>query len=82
VWEASHTKRAVKYATAWRLGTVETEAILKRFTRSNLSHPTYRPLAKLGKVIKTIFLCKYLHSEALHREVNELLNVVESWNVE
>lgn len=32
----------IKYATALRLGTAETEAILKRFTRSNLSHPTYR----------------------------------------
>ncbi len=70
----------IKYATALRLGTAETEAILKRFTRSNLSHPTYRALAELGKVIKTIFLCKYLHSEALRREVNESLNVVESWN--
>lgn len=65
---------------ALRLGTAETEAILKRFTRSNLSHPTYRALAELGKVIKTIFLCKYLQSEALRREVNESLNVVESWN--
>ena len=70
----------IKYATALRLGTAETEAILKRFTRSNLSHPTYRALAELGKVIKTIFLCKYLHSESLRREVNEALNVVENWN--
>ena len=31
----------VKYATALRLGTAETEAILRRFTRSNLQHPTY-----------------------------------------
>ncbi len=70
----------IKYATALRLGTAETEAILKRFTRSNLSHPTYRALAELGKVIKTIFFCKYLHSESLRREVNEALNVVENWN--
>ncbi len=70
----------IKYATALRLGTAETEAILKRFTRSNLSHPTYRALAELGKAIKTIFLCKYLHSESLRREVNEALNVVENWN--
>ncbi len=69
-----------KYATALRLGTAETEAILKRFTRQNLTHPTYRALAELGKVIKTIFLCQYLHSESLRREVNEALNVVESWN--
>ena len=70
----------IKYATALRLGTAETEAILKRFTRSNLSHPTYRALAELGKVIKTIFLCQYLHSELIRREVNEALNVVENWN--
>ncbi|HEY9741784.1 MAG TPA: Tn3 family transposase [Coleofasciculaceae cyanobacterium] len=70
----------IKYATALRLGTAETEAILKRFTRQNLMHPTYRSLAELGKVIKTIFLCQYLNSEPLRREINEGLNVVENWN--
>jgi TnpA family transposase len=30
----------VKYATAVRLGTAETEAILRRFTRNNVQHPT------------------------------------------
>jgi TnpA family transposase len=70
----------VKYATALRLGTAETEAILRRFTRQNVQHPTYRALAELGKAIKTIFLCRYLHSEALRREINEGLNVVEHWN--
>jgi TnpA family transposase len=70
----------IKYATALRLGTAETEAILKRFNRQNLTHPTYRALAELGKAIKTIFLCQYLHSESLRREVNEALNVVENWN--
>lgn len=70
----------IKYATALRLGTAETEAILNRFTRQNLTHPTYRALGELGKVIKTIFLCQYLHSEALRREIHEGLNVVESWS--
>lgn len=37
----------VKYATALRFGTVETESILKRFTRNNLKHPTYQAYAKL-----------------------------------
>ncbi len=46
----------VKYATALRLGTAETEAILRRFTRNNLQHPTYKAFAELGKAIKTIFL--------------------------
>ncbi len=70
----------VKYTTALRLGTAEPEAILKRFTRANLKHPTYQALGELGKVIKTIFLCHYLHSEALRREIHEGLNVVEQWN--
>ena len=70
----------VKYATALRLGTAETESLLRRFTKHNVQHPTYKGLAELGKVIKTIFLCRYLHSEELRREINEGLNVVEQWN--
>ena len=70
----------IKYTTALRQGTAETEAILRRFTRQNVQHPTYKALAELGKAIKTLFLCRYLHSEALRREINEGLNVVEQWN--
>jgi TnpA family transposase len=70
----------VKYTTALRLGTAETEAILRRFTKKNVQHPTYKALSELGKAIKTIFLCRYLHSEALRREIHEGLNVVEQWN--
>jgi TnpA family transposase len=70
----------VKYATALRLGTAETEAILRRFTRNNLQHPTYRALTELGKAVRTVFLCRYLSSEALRREIHEGLQVVENWN--
>jgi TnpA family transposase len=70
----------IKFATALRLGTAETEDILRRFTRNGIQHPTYKGLAELGKVYKTIFLCNYLGSEALRREIQEGLNVVENWN--
>ena len=70
----------IKYTTALRLGTAEPEAILRRFTRDNIRHPAYKALLELGKAIKTIFLCRYLNSEDLRREIHEGLNVIENWN--
>jgi TnpA family transposase len=70
----------VKYATALRLGTADTEAILQRFTRNNHQHPTYKAFSELGRAIKTIFLCHYLMDEEVRIEIHEGLNVVENWN--
>jgi len=61
----------IKYTTALRLGMAETEAILRRFTKKNVQHPTYKAFAELGKAIKTFFLCCYLHSEELRRDRHE-----------
>ena len=70
----------VKFATALRLGTAAAADILRRFTRANLQHPTYRALVELGKALRTTFLCRYLHRMGLRREIHEGLNVIESWN--
>jgi TnpA family transposase len=70
----------VRFATALAERTADPEAILRRFTRSNVQHPTYRALAELGKAAKTVFLCRYLSAAALRREIHEGLNVVETWN--
>ena len=70
----------VRYATALRLGTAEAEAILQRFTKHGVQHPTYKALVELGKAKKSIFLCRYLSSLELRREIHEGLNVVENWN--
>ena len=70
----------IKYATALRLGTATADTILKRFTRSPFQHPTYQAILELGRAVKTISLCQYLHQEALRREIHEGLQVIENWN--
>ncbi|GAA1579894.1 hypothetical protein GCM10009789_37090 [Kribbella sancticallisti] len=70
----------IKYATAIRSGTASTEAILRRFTKANAIHPTYQAMIELGRAQKTLFVARYLLDRDLQREINEGLNVVESWN--
>nr|AAC80184.1 resolvase-like protein [Acidithiobacillus ferridurans] len=69
----------VKYATALRLGTAETEAILRRFTKKNVQHPTYKAFAELGND-QDHFPVPLPARRGLRREINEGLNVVEQWN--
>jgi TnpA family transposase len=45
----------IKYATAIRVGTASTEAILRRFMKANATHPTYQAMIELGRAQKTIF---------------------------
>ena len=80
-WEliASQYDSMVKYATAIRVGGASTEAILRRFTRA-ASHPTYLAMLELGRAQRTIFVARYLRLREVQREVEDALNVIESWN--
>jgi len=77
---AEQYDQMIKYATAIRAGTASTEAILRRFTRANAIHPTYQAMIEVGRAQRTIFVARYLRDRDLQREINEGLNVVESWN--
>lgn len=77
---AEQYEEMVKYATALKQGMADSEAVLRQFTRNGVQHPTYQALAELGRVIKTIFLCRYLSEESLRREIHQGLEVVENWN--
>lgn len=70
----------VKHVIALKLGIVEPEVLIKRFSNNNYDHPVYRALLEIGRANKSIFLCKYLSFEELRIEINEGLNVVERLN--
>jgi TnpA family transposase len=76
---AQEYDQMIKYATAIRVGTASTEAILRRFTR-NATHPTYRAMLEVGRAEKTIFLARYLRDRDLQQDTEGALNVVEHWN--
>ncbi len=75
-----HYNEVVKHVAALKTGIVDPDVLIKRFSRDNYNHPTYKALSEIGNAVKTIFICRYLLSESLRIEIHEALNVVERLN--
>jgi hypothetical protein len=65
------------YVTTVRLAPPKLKRSCSASLETMLSIPTHKAFAELGKAVKAIFLCLYLHSEELRREINDGLNVIE-----
>ena len=70
----------MKYLAALKTGSAEIEVILKRLIVENTQNPVYKELLELGRAVRSTFLCKYLMSEDLRKEIEEALNVIENWH--
>ena len=73
-------REMVRCAAALKMRTVEPDVLMKCLSADNKTNPAYQALMEIGKVSKTIFLCRYLSSETLRIDINDSLNVVERVN--
>ncbi|MGH9151965.1 MAG: Tn3 family transposase [Acidimicrobiales bacterium] len=53
---------------------------LVRHGQQHASHPIYQAMLEPGRAERTAFVCRYLRDRDLQREIEEGLNVIESWN--
>ena len=53
---------------------------MRRFTRNNLQHLTYRAQTELGKAVRAVFLCRFFRPKHCAARSIEGLRVVENWN--
>jgi TnpA family transposase len=81
-WEliSTHYNSMIKYAAALKICTATADSIIRQFSRSNYQHPIFKAFIELGRAVKSIFLCRYLDSLELRKEIHSGLNIVENWN--
>ena len=54
--------------------------IFKRLNSYSRQHPVYRAIKEYGKIIKTIYILRYINSVGLRQEIQKQLNIVELSN--
>jgi TnpA family transposase len=50
-----HYDETIKHVVALKIGTMEPDVFVKRFSMDNYQHPVYRAIIEIGKISKTIF---------------------------
>lgn len=70
----------VQHVAALRMGISQADTLIRKFSKSNYGHPTFKAFMELGRAVRTCFLCRYLTSLELRQQIHASLNVVENWH--
>ena len=59
---------------------VTASQLFKRLSSYSREHPLYRALKEFGKIIKTLFLLRYINDVDLRKQIQKMLNKIEGSN--
>ena len=70
----------LRFVATIKLKHTTASQLFKRLSSYSKQHPLYRALKEFGKIIKTIFLLKYIDDVKLRQKIEKQLNKLESSN--
>lgn len=70
----------LRFITTIKLKETTASQLFRRLSSYSRQHPLYRALKEFGKIIKTIFLLKYIDDVELRQTIEKQLNKLESSN--
>ncbi|MFF4456651.1 Tn3 family transposase [Streptomyces goshikiensis] len=76
----SQFRHLMRVAVSVREGTISSSTLLKRLRSGSRKNATYAAFRKVGRVIRTVQLLRYLTDAPLRRRVTAATNKVESFN--
>ncbi len=75
-----HWDDILRLITTIKLKEATASQLFKRLTSYSKQHPLYRALKQFGRIIKTLFLLKYIDDVNLRQLIEKQLNKIESSN--
>ena len=70
----------LRFITTIKLKETTASQLFRRLSSYSRQHPLYRALKEFGKIVKTIFLLKYIDNVELRQTIEKQLNKLESSN--
>jgi len=77
---ATHLSDMLRIAISIKQGRISASAVLRRLGTHSRKNKLYAAFVELGRVIRTIFLLKYLSDPTLRATINAATNKCESFN--
>lgn len=68
----------LKMVASIKLKHVTASSLLRRLNSYSQKHPVYQALKELGKVLRTLFLLKYMDDSSLRKRIDDQLDKIES----